>query len=124
MKNCKDNSRKIAKITLDIATSIENTVRNTSHRGEAPEATVSVNAALGATRECVLSMCYAACLTPYDSVSSFSARNSCDLAGRGALSRQFEKGLAADAIGGYLASVQGLHELLEALPSLSRGILY
>ena len=77
MKNCKDNSRKIAKISLDITNSIENTVATTRHRGEEPNATISVNAALGATRECVLSLCYAACLTLYDSVSSFSARDSC-----------------------------------------------
>jgi len=36
-----------------------------------------------------------------------------DVAGKGAFSRYFEKGLTADTIGGYLASVQGLHELLK-----------
>jgi len=53
MKNCKDGSRKISKAALDIATSIENTAAAARHLGEADGTAISVNAALGATRECV-----------------------------------------------------------------------
>jgi len=54
MKNYKDDSRKISKLTLEIATSVENTATAAILRGEDINVTVSVNAALGATRECVL----------------------------------------------------------------------
>jgi len=37
-----------------------------------------------------------------------------DVAGKGAFSRHFKKGLTADAVGGYLAAVEGLRELLKA----------
>jgi len=42
-----------------------------------------------------------------------------NVAGKGAFTRYFEKGLTADTVGGYLASVEGLYELLKvgALPS-------
>jgi len=53
MKNCKDDSRKISKVALDIAISIENTAAAAHHRDEAAGTAISVNAALGATRECV-----------------------------------------------------------------------
>ena len=36
------------------------------------------------------------------------------VAGKGAFSRHFKKGLTADAVGGYLAAVEGLRELLKA----------
>jgi len=35
-----------------------------------------------------------------------------DVVGRGAFTRYFEKGLTADTVDGYLASVEGLRELL------------
>jgi len=53
MKNCKDSSRKISKVALEIAASIENTAAAARDRGEAAGTAISVNAALGATRECV-----------------------------------------------------------------------
>jgi len=56
MKNSKNNSRKISKVALDIATSIENTAAAVRHRDGAAAGTgiaISVNAALGATREYV-----------------------------------------------------------------------
>jgi len=53
MKNCKDSSRKISKVALEIAASIENTAAAARHRDEAAGTAISVNAALGATRECV-----------------------------------------------------------------------
>ena len=54
MKNSKDNSRRISKIALKIATSIENTAATAHHRGEETNPAVSTNAALGATKEYVL----------------------------------------------------------------------
>jgi len=54
MKNCKDNSRRISKVALQIATSIENTAAAAHHRGGETNPAVSTNAALGATKEYVL----------------------------------------------------------------------
>jgi len=53
MKNCKDSSRKISKVALEIAASTENTAAAARDRGEAAGTASLVNAALGATRECV-----------------------------------------------------------------------
>ena len=36
-----------------------------------------------------------------------------DVARKGPVTRYFAKGLTADTVGGYLASVNGLHELLK-----------
>ena len=54
MKNSKDTSRKISKISLDIATSINNTATAALHGGKATELPISVAAALGATKESVI----------------------------------------------------------------------
>ena len=51
MKNSKDESRKVSKISLEIATSIANTSAAANHRGESTDLPVSVAAALGATKE-------------------------------------------------------------------------
>jgi len=45
-----------------------------------------------------------------------------DVAGKGPFTRHFKKGLTADTIGGYLASVEGLHELLKVSTSLPAAI--
>ena len=37
-----------------------------------------------------------------------------DVAGRGAFSRHFKNGLTGETVGGYLAAVEGLCELLKA----------
>ena len=36
-----------------------------------------------------------------------------DVAGQGPFTRHFQKGVTADTIGGYLASINGLRELLK-----------
>ena len=54
MKNSKNTSRKISKISLEIATSVENTATAARLRGEMIDLQVSVAAALGATKEQVL----------------------------------------------------------------------
>lgn len=78
MKNCKDNSRKISKLALEIATSIETAAAVTRHRGEVSDASISVKAALGATREYVVSLIHhAACSTAYELVTLLNARASC-----------------------------------------------
>jgi len=46
-----------------------------------------------------------------------------DVAGKGAFSRHFKKGLTADVVGGYLAAVEGLREILKArIPSQASAI--
>jgi len=40
-----------------------------------------------------------------------------DVAGKGVFSRQFKNGLTADTVGGYLAAVEGLRELLKVFLS-------
>ena len=40
-----------------------------------------------------------------------------DVAGKGPITRHFKKGLTTDTIGGYLASVEGLHQLLKVSAS-------
>jgi len=42
-----------------------------------------------------------------------------DVASKGPVRRYFAKGLTADTVGGYLGSVNGLHELLKVIASLS-----
>jgi len=54
MKNSKDTSRKISKISLEIATSINNTATAALHGGKSTDLPISVAAALGATKESVL----------------------------------------------------------------------
>jgi len=54
MKNSKDTSRKISKISLEIATSINNTATAALHGGKLADLPISVAAALGATKESVL----------------------------------------------------------------------
>jgi len=41
-----------------------------------------------------------------------------DVASKGPVTRYFAKGLTSDTVGGYLASVQGLCELLKVSKSL------
>jgi len=53
MKNSKDTSRKISKISLEIATSINNTATAALHGGKSTDLPISVAAALGATKESV-----------------------------------------------------------------------
>jgi len=53
MKNSKDTSRKISKVTLEIATSVDNTATAARLRGEMSDIPISVAAALGATKESV-----------------------------------------------------------------------
>ena len=36
-----------------------------------------------------------------------------NVAGKGPFTRRFKKGLTADTVGGYIASVEELHELLK-----------
>jgi len=54
MKNSKDTSRKISKISLEISTSINNTATAALHGGKSTDLPISVAAALGATKESVL----------------------------------------------------------------------
>jgi len=79
MKNCKDDSRKTSKVTLEIATSVENTaVTAHHHRGEETDLVASVNAGLGATKEYALRyLCYVVFCVILCSVSSFNAQASC-----------------------------------------------
>ena len=42
-----------------------------------------------------------------------------DIASKGPVTRYFAKGLTSDTVGGYQASIQGLHELLKVGASLS-----
>ena len=51
MKNSKNTSRKISKISLEIATSVDNTATAARLRGATAELEISVAAALGATTE-------------------------------------------------------------------------
>ena len=53
MKNCKNDSRKISKLALEIAASVENTAATTQLHGDA-SLPVAIAAALGATKEYVL----------------------------------------------------------------------
>jgi len=115
MKNCKNNSRKISKVALEIATSIDNTAAAARHRGETVGAAISVNAALGATRECVILLSGSLCVLKRVYISLFTQCASFmrDVASKGPVTRYFAKGLTADTVGGYLASMQGLQELLK-----------
>ena len=45
-----------------------------------------------------------------------------DVAGKGPITRHFKQGLTADTIGGYLASIEGLHELLKVCTSRLLGV--
>jgi len=47
-----------------------------------------------------------------------------DVARKGPVTRYFEKGLTTDTVGGYLASVNGLHELLKVSLLISPIIRY
>jgi len=42
-----------------------------------------------------------------------------DIAGKGALTRYFKKGLTVDTVGGYLTAVKGLHSFLKVISSRS-----
>jgi len=124
MKNSKDGSRKISKIALEIATSIEHTAAAAHHRGEATGTAISVNAALGATREYVLqwSMLHCALIDLSLSVFIQCASFMRDVASKGPVTRYFAKGLTADTVGAYLSSVQGLNVLLKVGKSHSLAI--
>lgn len=54
MRICKSTSRKISNVSLEIAASIDNTAAAARCRGETMDLPISVTAALGATKECVI----------------------------------------------------------------------
>ena len=56
MVNNKEAWRKVSKIVRQIDTCVETSARTAHHRGERADLPVVVTAALGATRECVLSI--------------------------------------------------------------------
>jgi len=116
MKNCKDDARKISKLALEIANSVKNTAVVKRDSSDATDLAITVVAALGATRECVLVVTVTkVCLIGLShSVFLQCAEFMQEVAGKGLLSRNFRKGLTADTVGGYLAAVDGLRVLLKA----------